>query len=131
LTPSTPTPPPTPPTPTPRTPAPTIPLTPDLRAAYEDLYDKYETAIENTRDPGVSEALQASQLDVEDILTKDDLYQFEADTALYAALLQQITTTNTNLATLKTQIEALTSHVSTFGDILAAITKVLTLVPTL
>jgi hypothetical protein len=78
----------------------------------------------------VSQALQASQLDVQNTLRKDDLYHFEANTALYTALLQQITTTNTNLATLKTQIEAIDSHIATFGDILAAITKVLTLIST-
>lgn len=122
----------TPSTPTPPTPnLPAIPLTPDLRAAYADLYSKYETAIENTRDPGAKVTLMASQLDVQNILTKDDMYRLQANTALYTALLHQITTTNTNLASLKTQIESITSHISTFGDILAAITKVLTLVPAL
>jgi hypothetical protein len=108
--------------------APAIPLTPELRAAYEDLYDKYEVAIESTTDVGALEALNASQLDVDNILTKDGEYRLAANTALYDALLQQINSTNVDLQALQTQILAISNGLSTFGDILAAITKVLTLV---
>lgn len=107
--------------------APTIPLTPELRAAYQSLYDSFETAIEGTRDPGVHEALLGAQGDVEDVLTKDDLYRLEANTALYETLLGQINDTNTGLAALKAQIEAISSDVSMFGAIVAGITKVLSL----
>ncbi len=106
-----------------------LPLTPEQRAAYQDLYDSYETAIESTTDVGVLEALEASQLDVENILTKDAMYRLEANTALYEALLGQIQSTNADLAKLQAQIRAISTDVSTFGDILAAITKVLTLIP--
>ncbi|HEV2645500.1 MAG TPA: hypothetical protein VGU46_03960 [Acidobacteriaceae bacterium] len=111
--------------------SPTIPLTPQLRAAYEDLYNKYEAAIESTADVGALEALNASQLKVDDILTKDDLYRLEANTALYQALLAQIHTTNLDLEALKAQILAISSGISVFADILAAIDKVLTMVPCL
>jgi hypothetical protein len=109
--------------------APAIPLIPQVRAAYLDLYNKFETAIENTRDPGVHAALLASQSNVDDVLTKDDLYKIEANTSLYSALLDQINGTNSDLDALQGQILAISSGVSTFGDILAAISKVLTLVP--
>jgi hypothetical protein len=102
---------------------------PEVLAAYNELYNKYETAIENTRDPGAHEALLASQLDVENILDKDRLYRLEANTLLYEALLGQINSTNANLKALRAQILAISSDISTFSDILAAITKVLTLVP--
>jgi len=108
---------------------PTIPLTPEVRAAYQDLYDKYETAIEATRDPGVHGALLASQTNVDNVLTKDDLYRLEANTALYEALLGQIQDTNAEVKTLQSQISAISSGISTFGDILGAISKVLSLVP--
>jgi hypothetical protein len=110
-------------------PAPAIPLTPELHAAYQDLYDKYETAIESTTDIGALEALNASQLDVGNILTKDGEYRLAANTALYDALLQQIDSTNVQLNALQTQILAISNGVSTFADILGAIEKVLTLVP--
>jgi hypothetical protein len=108
---------------------PTIPLIPDIRAAYQDLYNKYETAIEATRDPGVHGSLLSSQTNVENVLTKDAMYRIKANTALYQALLGQIEDTNAELKTLQAQIIAISSGVSTFGDILAAISKVLSLVP--
>ena len=109
--------------------SPTIPLTPVLRAAYEDLYTKYETAIENSTDPGVIAALSASQANVDDTLTLDNMYRLKAITALYNALLQQINSTNDELKALQKQILAISSGVSTFGDILAAINKVLSFLP--
>ncbi len=108
---------------------PTIPLTPELRGAYKNLYDQYETAIESTIDVGVLEALNASQLDVGNILTKDAEYQLAANTALYDALLLQINSTNADLKALQKQILAIQDGISTFGDILGAINTVLTMVP--
>jgi hypothetical protein len=110
-------------------PAPTIPLPPELRAAYQDLYNKFETAIENTTDVGALEALNASQLDVGNLLTKDGELQLAANTALYNALLDQINGTNVDLKALQTQILAISNGISTFADILGAINKVLTLIP--
>lgn len=108
---------------------PTIPLTTELRAAYQDLYDKYETAIENTTDPVVLQALNDSQTSVDSILTKDAMYRLHANTALFEALLSQINTTNDDLRKLETQIAAVASHIATAGEILTAINKVLTLIP--
>ena len=81
--------------------SPTIPLTPVLRAAYEDLYTKYETAIESSTDPGVIAALSASQANVDGTLTLDNMYRLKAITALYNALLQQINSTNDELKALQ------------------------------
>lgn len=108
---------------------PTIPLTPELRSAYQNLLDKYQTAIENTADPGILGALNSSRTNVDNVLTKDAMYRLEANTALYDALLQQINGTNDELEALKAQILAISSGISTFGDILGAINKVLTLIP--
>lgn len=108
---------------------PTIPLTPEARAAYQDLYDKCEAAIENTADPAVLATLNDSQSNVDDILTKDAMYRLHADTALFEALLKQINDTNHDLQKLKDRVAAVASHIATAGAILAAINKVLTLVP--
>ncbi len=110
-------------------PAPTIPLTSGLRTAYQDLYKTYEAAIESTTNVEALEALNASQLDVDSILTMDGEYRLAANTALYGTLLQQINSTNVNLKALQAQILDISTDVSTFGDILGAIDKVLTLIP--
>lgn len=108
---------------------PTIPFTPAVHAAYQDLYNKYETAIENTTDPGVLAALNASQAQVDDILTKDAMYKLHADTALFQAILDQISSTNADLVKLKAQIAAIASDISNAAAIIGAINKVLSLVP--
>jgi hypothetical protein len=110
-------------------PVPLIPLAPELRTAYQNLLATYETAIENTADPGVLEALNSSRTNVDDVLTKDSIYKIEATTALYEALLQQITDTNDELTALQAQICAISSHISTFGAVLSAIGKVMALIP--
>lgn len=107
----------------------TLPLTQEQRAAYQDLYNKYETAIENTNDPDLEAALLASQSGVESILNNDAMYQLNANTAFFDPLLKQINSTNGDLKTLKAQILAISSGISTFSDILAAITRVLTVMP--
>lgn len=109
--------------------SPTIPLTPDVKAAYQDLYKKIETAIEGTADVTALQALNAWQAEVDDVLTKDDLYRLNQNTDAFNALLTQINYTNNGLKTLEGQIQATASHFATAGEILGAISKVLSLVP--
>jgi hypothetical protein len=105
--------------------SPTIPLSDDLRAAYEALYATLETQYQATADPTVLGAVGPARDNVSNILTKDDMYKFNQDTALFQAELQQITSTNQGLATLQKQIQSTASHFSMAGDILSGITKVL------
>jgi hypothetical protein len=108
---------------------PAIPLTDDVRQAYEDLNARMEMAIENTAEVAALEALNRWQGQVDGILEKDAKYRLEANSALFNALLKQITDTNKGLKTLKAQIDAIGSHFAEAGEILAAINKVLTLIP--
>ena len=112
--------------PVPSTP-PTIPLTEAAHAAYQNLYDQYEMAIEASNDASVVQPLLSSQANIEDVLTKDAMYKLHADTALFEALTIQINGTNAELLVLKNQIAAIASKIATAGTILAAIDKVLSL----
>lgn len=105
--------------------APTLPLSPTVRAAYQDLYDQYETAIRGTTDAIAIETLMDAKGDVEDVLDKDDMYAINQNTALFDALKGQIDETNKSLETLKGQIEAIAGHIATAGAIVSAIDKVL------
>ncbi|MFZ0302621.1 MAG: hypothetical protein WAL75_08050 [Terracidiphilus sp.] len=109
--------------------SPTIPLTPDVKAAYQDLYNKMQAALDSTMDADVVEALNAWQPQVDRILKQDDEYKLSADTSIFAALQQQISDTNKGLKTLQAQISSIASHFAMAGDIIAAIDKVLTLIP--
>jgi len=108
---------------------PSIPLAPEVKAAYKALYDVYETAIENTTDPGLLGVLNASQLNVDNILTKNAMYVLNANTALFQAIMDQIKSTNDDLLKLKKQIEDVAAHVNMAAQILGAIGTVLTVVP--
>jgi hypothetical protein len=105
--------------------SPTLPLTPDVRAAYQALYDTIETAIEGTADVTALQALTTWQAEVDDVMDKDDIYRLNQNTDAFNALLTQINYTNTGLKTLQTQINATASHFATAGNILGAISKVL------
>lgn len=107
--------------------APTLPLTADVRAAYENLYSKVETAIEGTTDVTALQALNTWQAEVDDVLDKDDIYRLSQNTDAFNALLTQINYTNTGLKTLQGQITATASHFATAGAILGAISKVFSL----
>ncbi|HEY9126963.1 MAG TPA: hypothetical protein VIM62_07535 [Acidobacteriaceae bacterium] len=112
----------TPPGNLPATPA--IPLSDDLRAAYIDLYKKLENEYQSNPDATAREAVAPQRDNVSNILTKDNIYKFDQDTALFTALQQQISSTTDGLKTLQAQIKATASHFKTAADILGAITKV-------
>lgn len=107
----------------------TIPLSTEVRKAYQDLYDSIEAAIEGKKDAALLEALNAKQADVDNVLTKDDMYRLHANTELFQALCKQIKDTNEGLEALQKQISSIAAGFNEAGQVLAAITKVLTLVP--
>jgi hypothetical protein len=109
--------------------APSIPLTLEVRQAYQDLSDEYQSEFETSTDLVYRKELLAWKTDVDNILTKDRQYQFNANTLLLQALLGQIKQTNTDLVKIKAQLEAIVSKIGTAGTIIAAINKVLSLVP--
>ncbi len=108
---------------------PTIPLTPEVRAAYQDLYNKIQAGIDSTMDLAAVQALNTWWAEVDQVLTKDDEYKLSADTAIFEALKKQINYTNQGLKTLRDQISSIASHFAMAGDIVAAIDKVFTLIP--
>ena len=118
-------------TPIGKTPLPafTIPLTPTVRAAYVDLYNKIQDAIDSTMDLATVEALNQWQPQVRLVLDEDDEYTFSKDTNIFASLQKQIKTTNDGIAQLRTQITAIASHFAMAGEIIAAINKILSLLP--
>ncbi len=107
---------------------PSIPLSPEVKAAYQDLYNKMQAQLDSTMDPVAVAALNAAQPQVEAVLDKNDMYTLNQDTALFTALEKQIGVTNNSLKTLKAQIASTASHFAMAGDIIGAIDKVLALV---
>lgn len=109
--------------------SPSFPLADNLRAAYQDLYDKLEAEYQSNPDATAREAIGPARDNVENLLTKDNMLRFDADTALFGATLQQFKDANDGLKTLQEQIGATASHFATAGSILAAIDKAFSLIP--
>jgi ABC-type transporter Mla subunit MlaD len=103
---------------------PSIPLSADVKAAYQNLYNLIETAIEGTTDVTALQALNAQQAEIDDVLQKEAIYGLGANTDAFNALLTQVNSTNAGLQTLQAQINATASHFQTAADILGAIDKV-------
>lgn len=108
---------------------PEIPLKPDVRAAYEDLYGQYESAIENTTDTALLEKLNASQQAVADVIDADNEAVLNQNTDTFAAVLQRIGIANKGISDLKAQIAKIAKNIGMYAGILAGIDKVLGMVP--
>jgi septal ring factor EnvC (AmiA/AmiB activator) len=106
-------------------PAYTIPLTTAVKAAYQDLYNKIQAALNSTMDLATIQALNEAWPQIDQVLDENDEYTMTQDTNIFASLQKQIKTANDGLTQLRTQIAAIASHFAMAGDILAAIDKVL------
>jgi len=108
---------------------PEIPLKPEVRTAYEELYSQYETVIENTTDTALLESLNASQLAVANVINADNEAILNQNTDTFAKVLTQIGIANKGLADLKAQIEKIAKDIGMYAGIISGIDKVLSLVP--
>jgi len=110
---------------------PEIPLKPDVLAAYKELYDQYEAAIEATADTALLEKLNTSQQAVADVINLNDKAILDQNTATFAAVLTQIGVANKGIDSLKVEIEKIAGHIKMYAGILSGIDKVLSMVPVL
>jgi len=109
---------------------PAIPLLPEVRAAYQDLYNSMQKALDNTMDAATVELLNQWQPQIELVLNQDDEYRLSQDTAVFASLQKQINDVNDGITTLRSQIASIASHFSMAATVIAAIDKlVTTLIP--
>lgn len=108
---------------------PEIPLKPEVRQAYKDLYSQYESAIENTTDTTLLEKLNASQLAVAAVINADNEAIRDGNTNTFNQVLTNIGIANKGLADLKAQIESVAKDVGMYAGIVSGITAVLGMVP--
>jgi hypothetical protein len=108
---------------------PELPLTAEVREAYEDLYTRYENAIENTVDTNLLELLNASQAAVAKVLALDDDYRAKQNTGQFEILSGQIGVTNKKLDELQDEIKKVAADLALYAGILEGVNKVLSLMP--
>jgi hypothetical protein len=106
-----------------------IPLSPNMKAAYQNLYKTIQAAVDSTMDAAAVQALNPQLYEIDQVLTKNDEYTISSDTAIFQALKTQISSVNQGLTKLRGEIDSISSHFAMAGAVIAAIDKVLALVP--
>lgn len=107
---------------------PQLPLSADARAAYQALYDKAQTAIENTTDVDLLTSLNTTRANIGAVISADNQCQLGNDTTLFQDLLAKINGTNKELNTLQQSIARVEGGIAKFGEVLSAINAVRSLV---
>jgi hypothetical protein len=106
---------------------PTLPLSPDARQAYIDLYDKAELAVQATSDATILGSLNDSKDAIGAVLSADNEARLQQDDASFKALQAQLQTANDSLKKLKSDIAGVATQISIFGQVAAGIDKVISL----
>jgi hypothetical protein len=107
----------------------TLPLSAAVRKGYEDLYASVEAAIEGIDDGALLETLNDVHDGIGAVISADNRYRLEQNTALFEALLKQATDVNCALKKLQDQIAGIATGMERLGDVAAGIEKVMGMVP--
>ena len=110
---------------------PTIPLTPQTRQAYEDLYAKAELAVQATSDGTILGSLNDTKDAIGAVISADNKAQLAQDDASFKAVQTAIGAANDALKKLAGDIAGVASKIKVFGDVAGAINVVLGLVSAL
>ena len=110
-------------------PANSLPANPDLAAAYQQAYDALGTAYWDASDIASKDLLHGTQEAIGDILTALDQDQLAGNTNAFTALNAKVKAVNTQLQEIKDSISIITKNINTASTVLAAASKVLSLLP--
>jgi hypothetical protein len=107
---------------------PTIPLTPETRQAYLDLYKKAELAVQATADGTILGSLNDTKDAIGAVISADNDARLAQDDASFKAVQTQIDAANDSMKKLAADIAGVASKIKVFGDVASGINTVLTLV---
>ena len=107
----------------------TLPLSPAIRKAYEELYDLTQVAIETTADGALLQTLNDVQQAIGAVISADNRYRIEQNTALFEALFKQICDVNESLKKLKEQIAGIAKTTQLLADLTSQIQNLLSIIP--
>ncbi|RZU42339.1 hypothetical protein [Edaphobacter modestus] len=114
--------------------APSLPpalTNPDAVTTYKSLYDVLGRAYWESSDLTAKDTIQGARDSIYEILTDLNAAKLEANTALFLSLTIKIRDSNKALDEIKEKINSITKNISTASSVIAAITKVVSIAPTL
>jgi hypothetical protein len=106
----------------------TIP-NPDPAAAYQEVYDALSDAYWDATDIDSKDRIHGSMEAIADIITAYDEQDLANNTAVFLQLKPKIQAVNQALQGIKDDITKITKNINTATTVVAAISKVLSVVP--
>lgn len=107
---------------------PEIPLSPDVRKMYEDLYAKAELAVQATSDGTILGSLNDTKDAIGAVLSADNEARIAQDDASFKAVAAQIKIANDAMKKLAADIAGVASKIKIFGDVASGIAQLLSFV---
>lgn len=107
----------------------TYPLKPDVRKAYQDLYETTKQSFEQTNDPDAIKYLGDIELWIGGVLSADDQALIAQDDAAFAALKKKVSDTNNSLKAVQGHMEDVAKKIGVVSNVVAGITTVLSFFP--
>lgn len=107
---------------------PTIPLTPETRQSYLDLYAKAELAVQATADGTILGSLNDTKDAIGAVISADNKARLAQDDASFKAVQTAINTASDSMKKLAGDIAGVASKIKIFGDVASGINTLLTLV---
>jgi purine-nucleoside phosphorylase len=104
---------------------------PDTAAAYQAVYDALGDAYWQASDINSKDLVYGAQEAIGDIITQLNQQGIASNTALFLQLAPKINAANATLKTIQDQIATITKNVGTAATVVSAISKVLSLFPSL
>lgn len=101
----------------------------DLADAYQHLYDQLGKAYWHATDIDSKDLIHGTQMAIGDLLTALDEDELAGNTAQFTALLPKVKAVNDALKRVQESINQITKDIDTASMVLAAVNKLLTLVP--
>jgi|ERR1035438_3968124 predicted restriction endonuclease len=108
-----------------------LPQNPDPGATYQAAFDALGQAYWDASDIDSKDLIHGTQMAIGDILTAINQQQLTTNTALFIQLTPKIKAINTALAEIQTDITKITRNINTTATVVSAVSKVLSLFPTL
>ena len=106
----------------------TIPLTPETRQAYKDLYAKAELAVQSTSDGTILGSLNDTKDAIGAVISADNKARLAQDDASFKAVQTAINTASDSMKKLAGDIAGVAKKIKIFGDVASGINTLLTLV---
>lgn len=106
-----------------------VPLSAEVRAAYQATHDQADLAMQKTANTALLLSLDDTRLNAAAVISRDNEYRINANDATYQALTAQISKTNDSMKNLLAQIAGIANTIKEVADVADGIAAALAMAP--